>query len=127
MTYGRSVYKALDNFGINRETWHELAADRPAWRGALHGSLLAAGRPSRAAAATTNHRIAVSVADARASYRNIRASIATSHAHAALHGRAPPPPPSLPPPPPPPPPPPTVLPPPLRRSARIRQHAASNQ
>ena len=39
MTYGRSVSKALDNFGIDRDSWHALAADRPAWRAALHGSL----------------------------------------------------------------------------------------
>ena len=121
MTYGRSVFKALDNFGIERETWPTLAAD---WRGAIHGSLLAAGRPTRAAAATTNLRIAASVADVRASARNIRASIVNSHARAAL--RCPPPPP-LSPRPPPPPPSPTVLPPPLRRSERIRRLPASMQ
>ena len=32
MTYGRSLGKALDHFSIDRETWHELAADRPVWR-----------------------------------------------------------------------------------------------
>ena len=84
MTYGRSVYKALDNFGISRETWPTLAADRVAWRGAIHGSLLSDERPTRAAAAATNRRIAVSATDARASARNIGASVATSLAHAAL-------------------------------------------
>ena len=84
MTYGRSVCKALDNFGIDRETWPALAADRVAWRAALHGSQLDDERPTRVAAAATNRRIAVSVADARASVRDIGASVATSLAHAAL-------------------------------------------
>ena len=84
MTYGRSVYKALDNFGISRETWPALAADRVAWLGAIHGSLLSDERPTRAAAAATNRRIAVSAADARASARNIGASVVSSLAHAAL-------------------------------------------
>ena len=35
MTYGRSVGAALDDFHIDRRTWHELAADRSAWRETL--------------------------------------------------------------------------------------------
>jgi hypothetical protein len=32
MTYGRSVGKALDTFGLDHNKWPELAADRLAWR-----------------------------------------------------------------------------------------------
>ena len=35
MTYGRSIYAALDEYHINRRVWHELAADRSAWRETL--------------------------------------------------------------------------------------------
>ena len=35
MTYGRSLGRALDHFHIDRHTWHELAADRAAWRETL--------------------------------------------------------------------------------------------
>ena len=35
MTYGRSVFKALAKFGIDTARWHELAADRAAWRETL--------------------------------------------------------------------------------------------
>ena len=84
MTFGRSVDKALDNFNINRASWHKLAADRVAWRAAIHGSQLDDSRPTRAAAADTNRRIAVCVADARASIHDIGASVATSFARAAL-------------------------------------------
>ena len=84
MTFGRSVGKALDNFNIDRSSWHELAADRVAWRAAIHGSQLDNSRPTRTAAADTNRRIAVCVADARASICDIGASIATSFARAAL-------------------------------------------
>ena len=84
MTFGRSVGKALDNFNINRASWHKLAADRVAWRAAIHGSQLDDGRPTRAAAAATNRRIAVCVTDARASIHDIGASVATSLARTAL-------------------------------------------
>ena len=84
MTFGRSVGKALDNFNINRTSWHKLATDRIAWRAAIHGSQLDGNRPTRAAAAVANRRIAVCVADARASIRDIGASVATSCARAAL-------------------------------------------
>ena len=35
MTYGRTIYKALDHFFIARSTWPPLAADRGAWRQTL--------------------------------------------------------------------------------------------
>ena len=35
MTYGRSVGKALDTFGLDHNKWPELAADRLAWRAML--------------------------------------------------------------------------------------------
>ena len=73
MTYGRSIYKALDNFGIPRATRHELAADRSAWRAAIHGSLLKTERPTRAAATSTNLLIRATLADARASIMDIGA------------------------------------------------------
>ena len=121
MTFGRSVYKALAHFGIDRATWPVLAANRATWREAIHGSQLAltAGRPTRVAAAATNLRIGATLADARAGVWDIGASITHSFARAAL-APAPAPPPPLPPPPPPPPP---LRPPPprapVRRSARI--------
>ena len=34
-TYGRSIYAALDEYHIDRRVWHELAADRSAWRETL--------------------------------------------------------------------------------------------
>jgi hypothetical protein len=35
MTYGRSIFKAMDKFSIDTARWHELAADRAAWRETL--------------------------------------------------------------------------------------------
>ena len=35
MTYGRTIYKALDHFSIAHATWPQLAADRLAWRQTL--------------------------------------------------------------------------------------------
>ena len=35
MTYGRSVGKALDTFGLDHNKWPKLAADRLAWRAML--------------------------------------------------------------------------------------------
>ena len=35
MTYGRSVGKALDTFGLDHNKWPEFAADRLAWRAML--------------------------------------------------------------------------------------------
>ena len=32
MTYGRSIFKALAKFQLDTMRWHELAADRCAWR-----------------------------------------------------------------------------------------------
>ena len=40
MTYGRSLGKALDVFDLDHSKWHELAADRCAWR-----AMLASGTP----------------------------------------------------------------------------------
>ena len=48
MTYGRSTYKAMDAFCIDRATWGELAEDRDAWRDAINGGLLNASRKRRA-------------------------------------------------------------------------------
>ena len=84
MTYGRSIYRALESFGIDRSEWPKLAANRPAWRKAINGELLRAKRPKRAAAAATNRRIEASIADGRAGIWDIDASIAHSLARAAL-------------------------------------------
>ena len=35
MTYGRSIFKAMGMFQIDTARWHELAADRTAWRETL--------------------------------------------------------------------------------------------
>ena len=49
MTYGRSIFKALEMFRIDKTRWPELAANRSAWRETLRtgvlprASLLAAG------------------------------------------------------------------------------------
>ena len=83
MTYGRSIYRALAGFGIDRSAWPALAANRGAWRGAIHGALLDGGRPTRAAAAVTNRLIDVAVADDQAGARNIGAAAATRAARAA--------------------------------------------
>ena len=64
MTYGRSIGKALDYFHIDREVWPTLAADRAAWRDAIHGGLLDTERPKRASTAETNRRISASLAGA---------------------------------------------------------------
>ena len=37
MTYGRSIRKALAEFGVTREEWPELAQDRTAWRAVVRG------------------------------------------------------------------------------------------
>ena len=39
MTYGRSVGKALDAFGLDHNKWPELAADRLAWRAMLRSGV----------------------------------------------------------------------------------------
>jgi hypothetical protein len=83
MTYGRSINHALDSFGIDRSTWPALAADRAAWRGAIHGALLNGGRPTRAAAIETNRLIGAALADGRAGIWDIGASVAHSFARVA--------------------------------------------
>ena len=45
--------------------WPTLAADRAAWRGAIHGALLDVKPPRRAAAAAADKLIDVAIADAR--------------------------------------------------------------
>ena len=45
MTYGRSVGKALDTFGLDHNKWPELGADRLAWRAMLRTA--ECGEPSR--------------------------------------------------------------------------------
>ena len=73
MTYGRSVFKALDKFNLDVERWPELAADRNAWRAMLKTGIappafrpapsppppepIARTKPTRCAAAATNARI----------------------------------------------------------------------
>ena len=32
MTYGRSIFKAMDKFNLDVERWHELAVQRGPWR-----------------------------------------------------------------------------------------------
>ena len=78
MTYGRSLAKALDTFHIDARKWHELAADRAAWRETLRlghppGFVpppptppLALTRPTRRAATDTNRAIEASVRALRA-------------------------------------------------------------
>ena len=69
MTYGRSLGRAMDHFQLDRDRWHELAANRAAWRAMLRDGLappefrprppspppppLARTKPSRACAAKT--------------------------------------------------------------------------
>ena len=52
--------------------------------GAIHGELLKAQRPSRAAAAVTRQRIDAALADARAGIWDVGASVKHSFARAAL-------------------------------------------
>ena len=78
MTYGRSLGKALDVFDLDHSKWHELAADRCAWRAILASGTpppafralpplpqpaappLALGRARRSSAAQTDAAIAAS-------------------------------------------------------------------
>ena len=39
MTYGRSIFKALEKFDVDPARWHELAEDRSAWRETLRAGL----------------------------------------------------------------------------------------
>ena len=36
LTYGRSMVRAMDIFDLDSSRWHELAADRAAWRAMLY-------------------------------------------------------------------------------------------
>ena len=51
MTYGRTIYKALDMFSIAHEAWPQLAADRAAWR-----TTLRQGFPPRSPSAACGRR-----------------------------------------------------------------------
>ena len=87
MTYGRSLGKALEKFGVDPRRWAELAADRGAWRQMLRVGFppdafrprppsplppppppppapepLARTKPKRAAAVATNAKIDACVA-----------------------------------------------------------------
>ena len=69
MTYGRSLGRAFEHYGLDPARWHELAADRGAWRTMLQRGIapaefrpqspppppppLARTKPSRACAAQT--------------------------------------------------------------------------
>ena len=50
MTYGRSLGRALDHFWLDRERWHELAADRSAWRAMLRAGVIQRVIPKTGAA-----------------------------------------------------------------------------
>ena len=125
MTYGRGIAKALEMFHIDAATWHELAADRAAWRETLRLGYppgyrpspptppLAQTRPRRAAAAAADRRIDAHLADGRGGVApsllptDAVAAAATARAAAApLSPSPPPPPPQL------------AAAPPLRRSER---------
>ena len=43
MTYGRSIFKAMDKFNLDVERWHELAAQRGPWRAMLKTGIAPAG------------------------------------------------------------------------------------
>ena len=75
--YGRSIQKALDQFGIDRHdvgSWAQLADNRVALRDAIHGGLLAEAGGQRRDRAATNRLIADSLAKTRARARAKRAS-----------------------------------------------------
>ena len=80
LTYGRAMGKAMDIFDLDPSRWHELAADRAAWRTMLSGGIAPSDfrappppplpmpishflvRPRRAAAAATMTAITNSLA-----------------------------------------------------------------
>ena len=45
MTYGRSIFKAMDKLQVDTARWHELAANRGAWRELRTGLAPPAFRP----------------------------------------------------------------------------------
>ena len=77
MTYGRSILKALAKFSIDPMRWHELAADRAAWRETLRTGIAPAtfrptpsprisrSKPTRRCVATTLAGIDVSLREER--------------------------------------------------------------
>ena len=84
MTYGRSVRKALDLFGIDERRWHELAANRPAWRETLRTGIappafrprppsppLAQSRPRRACMQATVTAIDATLREERRPFTNL--------------------------------------------------------
>ena len=65
MTFGRSAAKAMAYYNIDVDTWPALAANRAEWRAAIHGALLVANRPRRAAAAAADRAIDATLTEQR--------------------------------------------------------------
>ena len=65
MTFGRSAAKAMAYYNIDPTTWPVLAANRAEWRAAIHGALLVANRPRRAAAAAADRAIDATLTEQR--------------------------------------------------------------
>ena len=91
MTYGRSVGKAMAHFHLDPARWHELAADRAAWRQMLKDGVAPSG--FRPAPTPQEHVDLVAAAAARAVAKAAAAMAARSAAASQ------PPPPAAPPPP----------------------------
>ena len=81
MTYGRSVNKAMAHFHLDPARWHELAADRAAWRQMLKDGVAPLGfRPPTTPQA---HVDLVAAAAARAVAKSLAAMAAIKSAEAA--------------------------------------------
>ena len=79
MTYGRSVGKALDTFGLDRNKWPELAADRLAWRAILRsGVRFWESRPDYRAPSPTPAALPIALTHTGPSDPTIRSSAADS-------------------------------------------------
>ena len=81
MTYGRSIYTALDEYHIDRRAWHELAADRSAWRETLRlghppGFVAAPPTPPLALTRPTRRAAIAATCGIDASLRALRAPLA---------------------------------------------------
>ena len=81
MTYGRSIYAALDEYHIDRRAWHELAADRSAWRETLRlghppGFVAAPPTPPLALTRPTRRAAIAATCGIDASLRALRAPLA---------------------------------------------------